>query len=122
MNHGTADTLYGLGYWLLDQRRYDDAKHVFRTMLLLAPSDDRGWLALGMSHEGANEDATAVRLYRLGREACRGSIRCAIALGRVLRKLGRDDEATAAYAEAGVLADERDEIALGALVSLEAGA
>jgi tetratricopeptide (TPR) repeat protein len=121
MNSTTAvaDTLYGAGHWLIEQQRHEDAKHVFRTMLSLAPSDERGWLALGACHEQANELETAARLYRLAPLACGTALRCVIANARVLRKLARDDLAEEAYAAAAELADDADDAELAAIIAAE---
>ena len=120
--NNSADGLYGLGYWLLDQERYADAMHVFRTMLLVAPSDDRAWLGLGASHEGAGELDRAARLYALAARACATSARSVIALGRVLRKLDRDDEAELVYSEAAERAAANDDVELAHLIATEARA
>jgi tetratricopeptide (TPR) repeat protein len=118
----SADALYTVGYWLLEQRRHEDAKHVFRTMLLVAPADERGWLGLGNAHEGLCELDAASRLYTLARKACPQSVRSALALGRVLRKLDRADDASEAYDEAAELALELHESDLAASIELEARA
>lgn len=107
----TADTLYSVGHWLLEQKRHDDAKHVFRTMLAVAATDERGWLALGACHEGTEELDTAARLYSLAPAACGTAVRSRIALARVLRRLDRLDEAEAAYDRAAAFAaDDDDEL------------
>jgi Flp pilus assembly protein TadD len=116
----TADTLYGAGYWLLEQRRPEDAKHVFRTMLVLAPSDERAWLALGACHEETHETEKAARLYALAPIACGSALRCLVAHGRVLRKLARDDEADEIYAKAAELAADADDAELAAIIAAEA--
>lgn len=116
----TADALYCLGYWLLDQQRYEDAKHVFRSMLLVAPTDDRGWLALGACHEASQELDKAARLYALARQACTTSIRSVVALGRILRKLDRDAEADEVYAEAAELVSDTDDMDLAVTIRTEA--
>jgi Flp pilus assembly protein TadD len=118
----SADALYGVGHWLLEQERSKDAMHVFRMMLVLAPTDERAWLGLGACHENMNEPEKAARLYALAPQACSGSVRLAVALGRVLRKLDRDADADDAFAKAADLAAARGEVELAALVATEARA
>jgi Flp pilus assembly protein TadD len=116
----SADALYGVGHWLLEQERADDAMHVFRTMLVLAPTDERAWLGLGACHEKTNEPAKAARLYALAPQACSGSVRLAVALGRVLQKLDRDADAHDAFAKAAELAEATGDVQLATLVAMEA--
>ncbi len=119
MNHrAAADTLYGVGHWLLDQARHDDATHVFRTMLALASTDERAWLALGICHERSGELEKAARLYALCPSACDGATRCLIALARVLSRLGRHEGAEAAYERASRLAEGVDDV-LSSVVAAE---
>ena len=66
----TVDALYSVGHWLLEQSRHHDAKHVFRSMLAMAATDERGWLALGACHEETAELDKAARLYALAPAAC----------------------------------------------------
>jgi tetratricopeptide (TPR) repeat protein len=98
-----VETLYGLGHWLLEQGREADAIHVFRTMLVTAPEDERPWLGLGLCHERQERDDTARQLYTLGQSAARGSFRCPLARARLLRKADLAHLAEEAYE----LAEER---------------
>jgi tetratricopeptide (TPR) repeat protein len=118
-NDTTADTLYATGHWLLGERRYEDAKHVFRTLIVLAPMDERSWLGLGACHEGTHELDKAARLYTLAPQACASALRCLVALARVLRRLERDDESADAYAKAAELAVDLDEGELVAIIATE---
>ncbi|HSO36602.1 MAG TPA: tetratricopeptide repeat protein [Labilithrix sp.] len=105
----TADALYTVGHWLIEQSRHDDAKHVFRTMLALAATDERGWLALGICHEETQELDKAAQLYALAPAACKSGARCLIALARVQRRLGDDDLADETYERAATLASDSDD-------------
>jgi tetratricopeptide (TPR) repeat protein len=116
-----ADALYGTGHFLLGQARYEDARHVFRTMIVLASADERGWLALGACHEAMDENEKAARLYALAPLVCHTALRCLVALARVLRVLERDDESGDAYARAAELAAEVDDREVSAIVAAEAG-
>ena len=115
----TADTLYSVGHWLLEQSRHDEAKHVFRTMLAVAATDERGWLALGACHEGTQELEKAARLYSLAPAACGSAARCLVALARVLRRLEREDEADDTYERAARVADDVSDEALAAIIAAE---
>ncbi len=81
-----ASILYALGHRLIEQRRTSDAIHVFRTMLVTTPSDERGWLGLGFAHELEGHDRTACELYQLGEATVATSFRCALARARLLRR------------------------------------
>lgn len=96
-----VDSLYGLGHWLLDQQRPDDAVHVFRTLLMTAPEDERSWLGLATSHEQIGHHDAALGLYQLGEAAVHSSFRCPLARARLLKRV--DGDADAAYD----LAEER---------------
>lgn len=116
-----ADGLYSVGHWLLDQRRYEDAKHLFRTMLVIAPTDERAWLGLGNCHENTCELEKAAQLYALAPGACSTAVRSLVALGRVLRQLDRSADAEAAYCRAAELADTTDP-ELASVIAAEARA
>lgn len=107
--NNVAETLYATGFWLLDQQRPSDALHVFRTMLAVAPADERGWLGLGEAHERLEQLDKAVRLYSLGLVTCTTSARLWLASARIATKLGRDEQALLAFDRARELAEEHDE-------------
>jgi tetratricopeptide (TPR) repeat protein len=118
-NPAIADALYAVGHWLLAQERSEDAKHVFRTMLVTSPTDERGWLALGAAHETKGELEQAARLYALAEVASPGGLRCPIALARLQRRRGHDEEAAALYERVAREADEAGDEALSALIAGE---
>ena len=107
------ETLYGLGHWLLEERRPADAIHVFRTMLMSAPDDERSWLGLGLCHEQKGDTAVARELYGLAIAAVPRSFRCPLARARLLRACDAADEADRSYeiAEERASAADEDEIA-----------
>ena len=47
--------IYATAHWLLGRERFKDAADVFRAMVTAAPEDERGWVGLGMCHEGADQ-------------------------------------------------------------------
>ncbi len=110
----TANALYRTGRWLLDQQRHDDALHVFRTMLAVAPSDERGWLGLAACHEERGEADRADALYALAPSACGGALRCLVARARLRGAAGDEAEARALYGDAAAGAAEAgdDDVAM----------
>ncbi len=115
----TSDALYQTGCWLRAQGRNQDALHVFRTMLLVAPEEERGWLALGLTHEDLGERQKAAALYELATRASKMAMRCRIALARILRDDGLEDRANELFAEAAQLADEVSEGEVHAILAQE---
>lgn len=97
------ETLYAAALWLLREERPADAMHLFRLMLLCAPSDERGWLGLGTSHERLDQEDLALKIYAVAQDASPAP-RCTLARARLLRRLGRDDDAEVAFDEAEVAA------------------
>ncbi len=112
--------LYATGHWLLGQRRFKDAADVFRAMASAEPEDERAWLGLGQAHEGAAQRVIAKEMYLTGVTLAHGG-RCAVAMARVLREMGHDDEAAEAIDFARSIAEKNDDEALSALVNYEAG-
>ena len=95
-----ADTLYALGHWLVEQARTDDAAHVYRTLLLTAPDDERGWLGLAFVHEARGEDELADGLYLLAEKAVPTSFRAALARARLRRRVDAGDGIDEAFERA----------------------
>jgi hypothetical protein len=113
------EALYATGHWLLGQGRHADAASVFRVMMSMAPVDERAWLALGACHEGIHQLDIALELYAAGGLVASPGVRCALARTRLLRALGRDDDATNALETAAERADAADDAMLRALVATE---
>src|SRR4051794_9354230 len=111
----SVDTLYALGHWLLENGRDGDAIHVFRTMMCVAPSDERSWLGLAHCHELRDETALAERLYVLGEAAAPHSFRCPLALARLRRRIN-DPFADRAYEAAETRALAIEEIAIASAI------
>ncbi len=87
------EALYATGHWLLSRTRIDDAASVFRALALLAPEDERAWLALGACHEALAQTKLALDMYATGQALGGPAVRSRLARARVLVLLGRDDEA-----------------------------
>lgn len=107
--------LYACGHALLEQKRYADAAGVFRAMVVAAPLDERGWLALGMCHEAAGQVAIALEMWSVAVQSG-PAVRCAIARAKTLRTLGRDAEAEQMLDAAQEALAVRDEDDLEALL------
>jgi tetratricopeptide (TPR) repeat protein len=115
-----VEALYATGHWLLSQERPSDAATVFRAMALLAPEDERSWLALGASHEALGQSDVALEMYGTGHMLARPiSVRCDLARARVLRGAQRTDEAEAALEQASRAAELRQDESLIDLVAAE---
>jgi tetratricopeptide (TPR) repeat protein len=117
------EAIYATAHWLLGRNRVPEAAMVLRTLLQLAPSDERAWLGLGACHERIEQPLIALELYGAGSVVTRGtgplSVRCQLARSRVLRDLGRDDEASEALDLAVAVAEASNDDALIALASHE---
>lgn len=114
-----VEALYATGHWLLGAERFADAAIVFRTMALAAPTDERSWLALGACHEALGQLAIATSLYEIASAVAAPAIRCSIARARLLRTLGRDDEALELFERARDLALDHGDETLLALATSE---
>lgn len=101
--------VYATGHWLFSQERHQDAAEVFRAMVTIAPEDERGWVGLGMCHEGADQLRIAKEIYAAGTTLAKSPLRCAIALVRVLRRLGDDDAAHEILEMADVMAERSND-------------
>jgi hypothetical protein len=102
-----ARALYATAHWLHSEERVGDAACVFRAMVSVAPEDERGWLGLGTCHEALGQPKVALAIYESGGVVADGA-RCEIARSRLLRCMGRVDEAEEALAHASELAERGD--------------
>lgn len=102
------EAIYAIGHTLLEQQRAVEAAKVFRVMLRLVPSDERGWLGLGACHEELDDLDIASELYGTGWTVAQPpSARCLSALSRVVRLLGDATTANEYFAESLVVANEQ---------------
>lgn len=109
LNNG-IEALYAVGHWLVERGEYRDAAAILRTMVQLAPTDERGWLALGVCHEHVEQPEVALEMYGTGSALCAPSPRCQLARARLLRAAGQDDESVEAYEAAASAAAHDDEL------------
>ena len=102
------EAIYAIGHTLLEQQRAVEASKVFRVMLRLVPTDERGWLGLGACHEELDDLDIASELYGTGWTVAQPpSARCLSALSRVVRLLGDATTANEYFAESLVVANEQ---------------
>jgi tetratricopeptide (TPR) repeat protein len=113
------EALYAAGHALLAQQRFADASCIYRAMLACAPSDERGWLALGTCHEKIRQYDIALQLYGVGHAMAGAGVRCQLARARLFRKLGKRDEAEESLARARLRAQESADQELVNLVANE---
>src|SRR5580692_10993833 len=113
------EALYTTAHWLLSEGRAADAACVLRAMALVAPTDERSWLALGACHEALGQPDLALEMYGTGRVLARPSVRCDLARARVLRVKGRDEDADVADESAAMAAETLEDEALIDLVGRE---
>ncbi len=114
-----VEALYATGHWLLSQARPADAACVFRAMALLAPKDERSWLALGACHETLGQPSRAIQMYGTGRVLARPAVRCDLARARALRAANREEDARALLAQAKEAAEALEDDTLIELVATE---
>ncbi len=118
VQHPGTESLYAVGHRLLENDRMSDAADVFRVLLRAAPTDERGWLALGLCHERSDQLRIALELYSAGSVVAEPSPLLHIARARLLR--GLEDEAAARLAyDAAMDCASRDQEDLCALAAHE---
>lgn len=113
-----VDTLYATARWLLDGSQILPAADLFRTIVLAAPNDERGWLGLGACHEALAQNDVAIALYEHGSAAAPGA-RCHVARARLLRACGDVTAAVEALDQAEAALDVRDDDDARAIVAYE---
>jgi len=94
------EALYQKGFTLHAEDRFGEAAAFFRAMLRAAPTDERGWLALGNCHEKIGQHRVALELYSAGSIAARPAPRCQLSRFRALYDMSRFSDAQVAYDEA----------------------
>lgn len=118
-DRNAIESLYALGHWLITQDRYPDAATVLRLMLRAAPTDERGWLALGLCHERLGQHEVALEIYGGGAVAGEPSALCHLARFRTLWEVDRMQEADEAIEIAREIAETQDDSDLVAQVDAE---
>ena len=111
------EALYTTAHWLHSQERARDAACVFRAMVCVAPTDERGWLGLGACHEAIEQPEVALEMYATGAAVARAA-RCEIARCRIFRSIDQRRDALDALDSAQELLTE-DATELGALIARE---
>ncbi|MBX3190318.1 MAG: hypothetical protein KF819_25185 [Labilithrix sp.] len=112
--------LYAVAHALFEDGRLLEATRAFRVMIRLAPTDERAWLGLGACHERRDEDDVARELYGAGSLVAEPrSVRCLVALARVVRRAGDDDAARSHLEDALAIAESLGDEVLERLVCSE---
>ncbi len=113
-----VSAIYTKGKQLLECSKHRDAAVVFRLMVYVAPADERGWLGLGLCHEGLNQELVARELYSLGASAT-SSAKCFLACARLLARSDQSDLAQEQFEKAIHFATEREEWDIVSLATKE---
>src|SRR5262245_11147725 len=95
-----VEVLYRCGFSLHANAQYEEASAVFRVMLRVAPTDERGWVALGDCHEKLGQRHVALELYSAGTIAAAPAPRCHLSQFRTLYDQNRMTDAECAYERA----------------------
>ncbi len=85
--------LYRTAHHLLQTGDPRRAASIFRTMITVAPGDERGWLGLGVCHEQVDQPEVAIEVYRSASFVLARGARCELAAYRLLVEHGGDEEA-----------------------------
>ncbi len=111
VDHALAiDAVYAAGRWLLQNDRPREAVDIFRTIMLAAPTDERGWLGLAEAHDTLGEHTKALELLRLAPDATGPRARIALCMARALRHAGEDAADTYELAADLALAESADDL------------
>ena len=114
-----VEALYTAGFRLQAEESYREASALFRAMVQAAPTDERGWLALGHCHERLGQLRIALELYSAGSIAAEPAPRCLLSRFRALYDLNRTSDADDAFDKALHVANAREDAALVTLIENE---
>jgi tetratricopeptide (TPR) repeat protein len=113
------EAFYKEGFRLLADERYEAAAAFFHAMLQTAPTDERGWVALGECHERLGQPRIALELYSAGSIAARPAPRCLLSRFRALYDMNQFSEAQCAYDQALQIAASRGDETFGFVLENE---
>jgi tetratricopeptide (TPR) repeat protein len=105
-----TELVYSKGFAFHADGRYAEAAEAFRVMLQIAPTDERGWLALGDCHEKVGQKRVALEIYGAGSVAAQPAPRCLISRFRILYDAGHFSEADAVLNDADSLAADDEQL------------
>ncbi len=116
----SRDGLYAIGRMFYERQDHVRAADVFRLLVLAAPTEARGWLALAASHEAADDDDRARELYRIAIEATEPSPERTTAIVYLARLSLRERDVAEAHRllEQVIDEDELDPEVLGIAASI----
>ncbi|MFO0675624.1 MAG: hypothetical protein U0169_03760 [Polyangiaceae bacterium] len=101
------EAVYAAGHWLYLREAYDDAACLFRVMIQLAPTEERGWVGLGACHEQLGQPTVALQMYAAASAITDPGVLARIARARLLREMGRTASADDALDDAADVARDR---------------
>ncbi len=76
------EVFYTAAHQLIVAEQYQDAATMLRAMIIAAPNDDRGWLALSHCHEKMEHWVIAKEILAAGRAVVADNARLSLALAR----------------------------------------
>ena len=115
------EAVYSAGHDLHARGMYRQAAAVFRIMILSAPFDERGYIALGSCHEGLGEEEIALTIYETAIETAATSAHSHVARARLLAGCSQRELAEEAFDEAERQAEREDDDYVRTLLALERG-
>ena len=116
-----SEALYSVGHWLISMERFEDGKHLFRSMLRTSPADERPWIALAICHERTSEIEKADRILRLSAQACPRSARVHLARARLFRTRDLREDSERSFELAFRAADAANDDELAMAIEAERG-
>jgi len=100
-----AERCYAAGFRALTEGDLDAGARLFLLLALLEPRRERSWVGLALAHERGGRTPVAAAVYAIGQRLCGGgSVWLEFGRGRMLRALGRKQEAELAFDSAETLA------------------
>ncbi len=88
METSAIEIFYAVAHRLIETEQFCDAAIVLRAMIVAAPADPRGWLALSHCHEKIDQLTVAKELLAAGRVVAADNSQLTLALARSMRLVG----------------------------------
>lgn len=101
-----TERVYASAYEALENDDLKSAERFFGLLAVLAPTDERAWVGLGVTRERCGDWPMAAARYSIGSALVPQSAWCHLGRARALEQLGRSDEAELAFDEAETCAED----------------